>query len=142
MAHTNFGMKAELSDAVDEVLWGLVSAFLSSPCLGHHITGPACPSNLLVPSQYAVPSSFLFLLLVFFLPLLHLCVFVLPVLEAPFSASSHRKFLLFFQRESKQSPVRPLLALTSSQFSLLCAQASVMEHINSPGVILCVSLFP
>lgn len=63
MAHTNFGMKAELSDSVDEVPWGLVSAFLSSLCLGHHITGPAYSNNLLVPSQYVVPSSFLFLLL-------------------------------------------------------------------------------
>lgn len=65
MVHTNFGMKAELRDTVDEVLWGPVSAFLSSLSLGHHITCPACPSSLLVPSQYVVPSSFLFLLLTF-----------------------------------------------------------------------------
>lgn len=115
MAHTNFGMKAELSDSVDEVPWGLVSAFLSSLCLGHHITGPAYSNNLLVPSQYVVPSSFLFLLLLFSPPPpLHLCAFALPLLEGPFSASSHHKFLFFFQREYKQSPVRPLLALTSN----------------------------
>lgn len=83
MVHTNFRMKAELRDTVDEVLWGPVSAFLSSPSLGHYITRPACPSSLLVPSQYAVPSSFLFFLLL----LLHLCAFALPVLEGPFSAS-------------------------------------------------------